>query len=293
MPIHVFRYDDFSACSSSEVEENLIGLFLKHRVPCTFAVVPYVCDPQSLLAGSEIRLQPITKSKADLLQPLLKASLAEIALHGYSHLTLAPVRGYQEFSQRMSGETQRQLLQRGRKCLEDVFDVKVKLYVPPWNNLAPSTVAALREEEFWLSGNIPDSADSEYCELRQMPCDTTIAQTSRALDTAQWLGGSNVVGTILHDYDFVESKLGVSKFTIPQFDELLASWKSRKNVEQRLISTVLQKDGMPSGRIRSNTNLKVSINRSRLRRKLLSRIKEVYWSVSAATRLAGLIKFLP
>src|SRR5437016_5510591 len=96
MAIHILRYDDFSAHSSSRVEEGLFDVFLRHRVPCTIAAIPYACSPADLLTKGEVNLCALPGSKVRLLGPLLKEGLAEVALHGYCHLALAPVRGYQE-----------------------------------------------------------------------------------------------------------------------------------------------------------------------------------------------------
>src|SRR2546429_49987 len=113
--IHVVRYDDFSAASESGVEEALFDLLLRHHIPCTVAVIPFVCDPRDLLNKGAIKLSPFPREKAKLLEPLLKARLGEVALHGYAHLALAPLRGYQEFSDAMPKETQRNLIRHGRQ----------------------------------------------------------------------------------------------------------------------------------------------------------------------------------
>src|SRR5262245_39839939 len=107
--IHLVRYDDFSAASHEGVEEMLFDIFLRYRIPCTIAVIPFVCDPKSLVNVGEVKLLPLSREKARLPERLLKEGLAEVALHGYSHLALAPVRNYQEFSDRMPVETQRAL----------------------------------------------------------------------------------------------------------------------------------------------------------------------------------------
>ena len=39
-----FRYDDYSATSDPTVDNGLIGLFRKHGLCCTFAVIPRVTE---------------------------------------------------------------------------------------------------------------------------------------------------------------------------------------------------------------------------------------------------------
>jgi predicted deacetylase len=292
---HVLRYDDFSAASSDAVEERLAGIFLKHRVPCTFGVIPFVCAPENLVNAGEIKLSPLSTTKADSLKPLLQAGLAEIALHGYAHLALAPVRGYQEFSERMPRETQRQLLRRGRGHLEDTFGVKVRLYVPPWNKLAPTTASVLEEEGLFLSSGGPEINSSGKTNLSQLPCPTSIGETSRALATAQRFGRhGNCVGTIVHDYDFKESGLGTSNFAVAEFEENLCRWRNAGQVEQKLISNVISADReAESKKAAANSNLGKAASGSRLRRKLFLNLQAVYWSTQTAERLAARLKYVP
>ncbi|HEX4350905.1 MAG TPA: DUF2334 domain-containing protein [Verrucomicrobiae bacterium] len=295
MVTHLLRYDDFSASSSSAVEEKLVEIFLKHRTPCTFGVIPFVCAPENLVNAGEVKLSPLSPAKAALLKPLLEAGLAEIALHGYAHLALAPVRGYQEFSERMPKETQRQLIQRGRKHLEDVFGVKIRLYVPPWNKLAPTTAAVLDEEGLLLSSGGPEISNSGKQNLGQIPCPTGIGETSRTLATAKKMGGDgNCVGTILHDYDFKESNLDTSNFTIAEFEENLRVWKDAGQVEHKLISNAISPDQeAESKKAAANSNLRKAITGSRLRRKLFADRLDVYWNTQTAERLAARVKYVP
>ena len=292
MTIHLLRYDDFSTCSSNAVEERLIAVFSRHRIPCTFSVIPYVCDPESLLSDGDVKLRPLPKSKADLLKPLLKEGLAEIALHGYAHLALSEIRGHQEFSPRMPKEIQRKLIRKGRQFLEDVFGVRVRLYIPPWNWLTPLTATVLREEDFLLSGNMPDPDCSAPA---QLPCATGIAETTCALKTARWFGkGRNSIGTMIHDYDFFESNLGTSDLKIAQFEEILCRWKSMNHVEHQLISKAILEVGESGDeRIRGNRALIKAVNGSRVVRRFFSGSREIYWDTATAFRLANIIKYLP
>jgi len=289
--IHLLRYDDFSAYSSEAVEEKLVGILLRHRIPCTFGVIPFACLPESLLNAGEVKLSPLTAARAALLAPLLKAGLAEIALHGYCHLALAPLRGYQEFSDRMSPEVQRQLIRRGRSHLESVFGVKVRLFVPPWNRLSPSTAAVLQAEGLWLSSGGPEVTASSAT-LAQLPCPTSLADTGRALATARRFGGDrNCVGTVLHDYDFKESGLGGADFSLDDFDRNLNAWKT---VEHRLISDTISPDTESEGRrARANVELRTVVNSSRLRRKLAGDLLHVYWDAATVSRLIRKLKFIP
>jgi|SRR5215831_1643570 len=292
--IHIIRYDDFSAASHTGVEEALFDIFLRHRIPCTVAVIPFSCDPENLLKCGVVIPSPFPREKARLLNELLKSGLAEIALHGYSHLALSPFREYQEFSDAMPVETQRALIRCGRQYLEDIFGVKVQLFVPPWNRLGASTAGVLREEGLMVSGELRADNNQDF-ELAQAPCATPIKETEQALLAAQWFGGhGNIVGTMIHDYDFVEGGYKVGSLRITEFEVIAGAWSKIRNARRMLITdAILGNDGPVAERARANTQLRQRLGASRLGRRLLSRATAVYWSTRDARRLAMLAGFLP
>jgi peptidoglycan/xylan/chitin deacetylase (PgdA/CDA1 family) len=292
--IHIVRYDDFSAASHTGVEEALFDIFLRHRIPCTVAVIPFICDPEDLLKLGEVKLAPFPREKAQLLDSLLREGLAEVALHGFSHLALAPMRECQEFSDAMPVETQRALIRRGRQYLEDIFGMGVRLFVPPWNRLGVSTAAVLREEGLMVSGEIRADNSQDF-DLAQAPCATIIQETERALLAARRFGGySNVVGTMIHDYDFVESGYKAGSLRIAEFEIVAGAWSKMRNVRRMLVTdAILGNDEPAAERALANTRLRQRLGTSFLGRRLLSRATAVYWNTRQARRLAGLAGFLP
>jgi len=292
--IHVVRYDDFSAASHTGVEESLFDIFLRHRIPCTVAAIPFSCDPESLLGTGTVKLSPFPREKARLLDSLLKEGLAEVALHGYTHLALAPAREYQEFSDAMPLETQRALIRRGRQHLEDIFGVRPRLFVPPWNRIGASTAAVLREEGLMMSGDLCNGGHQDF-ELAQIPCATLIRETEKALLAAQRFGGrSNTVGTMIHDYDFVESGHRAGSLRIAEFEAIASAWSKNGGVRRRLITdAILDHEEPAAERLRANTQLCQRLKTSRLGRRLLPSAGMVYWDIQQARRLGTLFRFLP
>ena len=56
-------------------------------------------DPRSAtMSRGAVQLRAFPVSKVTLIRSLLDAGLAEVALHGYSHLALSPMREQQEFA---------------------------------------------------------------------------------------------------------------------------------------------------------------------------------------------------
>jgi peptidoglycan/xylan/chitin deacetylase (PgdA/CDA1 family) len=291
---HAFRYDDFSAASCTVVEERLIEMLLTHAIPCTFAAVPFVCDPNSLLSGGAITLVPLPKSKADLLKPLLRRKLAEVALHGYAHLSLSRIRGQQEFSDAMPIATQRALLRRGKEHLEHVFETPVRLFVPPWNRLSATTAVVLEEEGFQVSDEGGASECPEASRLARVPCPTLIRRTSAALRLARRWGESNLVGTVIHDYDFTESGLAPDSLTTKEFEALLVAWSRTPDVRPISLSAFLDSGGVDGHhRLEANAALQREVVRSRLAFRLLRDARDVYWDTRAARSLTALSRILP
>ncbi len=248
-----------------------------------------------MLGAGVVKLRPLSRQKAELLQPLLNAGLAEIALHGYSHLALAPLREHQEFSDLAPVETQRALIRRGRRHLEDIFGLQVRLFVPPWNRLAASTAIVLREEGLLLSGTIDGVADIEQVCLPQVPCDVVIRHTARALQSARRLSGrGNMVGTLFHDYDFLESGYPGAYLKLNEFEITLQRWAKMDAVRKVLVTEAIQANEQPvAERVRANASLRHSLSRSHLGRRLMTGAHLVYWDAQTARRLALLAKHLP
>ena len=291
MAVHILRYDDFSADSSSAVEEKLVDIFLRHRLSCTFAVIPFVCDSNTLLCAGEVKLSPLPRSKVALLRPLLEEGLGEVALHGYAHLALSTIRGCHEFSDLMPKETQRRLIQRGRCHLEDAFGLKIRLFVPPWNKLSASTALVLHEEEFLLSSDVCEPADSVDFSLPQMPCSASIAETVGALKAAVKIGKRwSSVGTLLHDYDFRESGHPASRLNFDEFDRIIRHWRRIPTIENQSISAAILNQSEPGlERLLANSYLRGKVSRSRLARRWL-RVLGLVFGDDTRMAIKGLAK---
>lgn len=293
-PLHLIRYDDLCAISNSHVEEALIDVLLRHQLPCTFAAIPFVCDPRDLAPGNALQLKPLPHSKVQLLKPLFKAGLAEIALHGYSHLAVAPLCKWQELTDMVPQTAQRALIQYGRSYLEDTFGVPLRLYVPPWNRLAASTASILQEEGLMLSSTIHANEQPAVLKLDQMPCDVGIRATSAALQVARQLGkAGSVVGTLIHEYDFEESGQGVANLRMRDFESICQHWK-KSNRSCLLISDAITQYGkLGYERTKANSDLRQCLSRSLICRLLLRNLKAVYWTTSLARKLKLCVRTLP
>lgn len=142
----VFRNDDLSALSDLRHEEQIFQLFERFGVPQTLGVIPMVSvsDLHCPIGAEE---EPLTREHpvAAFLRGYMSRSGSEIALHGYTHRTgrrsIPARREYFEF-RKLSVQDQESLLRKGIVILEHALGVRPTTFIPPWNRLDDTTVAA-------------------------------------------------------------------------------------------------------------------------------------------------------
>lgn len=83
----VFRCDDYSACSRTDIELKILDAFRKSKATITFGVIPFVASGDVHDPSPE-KLLSLTPAKCDILRPALKDGILDIALNGYSHQTI-------------------------------------------------------------------------------------------------------------------------------------------------------------------------------------------------------------
>jgi hypothetical protein len=288
VPIHLLRYDDYSAMSSAAVERPLLELIADLKYPCTVATVPFVFDGLTFCGHGTVRLLPLPPGKVRALEELIREGVVEVALHGWSHLALSPLREMAEFSDAMPLETQRRLLRDGRSYLEDVFQRKVVTFVPPWNRLGRVTVEALKREGMVnVSSGYPTPYEPVYplgeetaAPVRNVPCWLSVQETGKALDIAKrWGGEESVVGTLIHDYDVLESGYGVGGLSMTDLKKHLEAWSGDQRVDRRLVSVAAKREGAIGWRrARGNVELLRECWRGFLGRRFWQRcVRLVYW----------------
>lgn len=130
--IVAFRNDDIQEFSGSKLDLALFELFKAHKIPQTYALVPFKVD----FVKNE-RLMKILKGH-------LASGLAEIALHGYAHENLGKGRLRTEFLGRPLDE-QRKKINKGKAYLESVFNTEIISFIPPFNSYDLNTVNACKE----------------------------------------------------------------------------------------------------------------------------------------------------
>jgi hypothetical protein len=201
----VFRFDDPSAKSSTEIESRLIESFRQNHMTCTWAIIPFVTAESAEDATTQPFL-PLPREKAQLFAEAAHSGVLEIALHGYSHQNNGLNGQYAEFAA-LPYEEQLSRIERGKQFLEAQLGVEVAIFVPPWNNYDANTIKALEVKQFkYLSASVWGPSDSSF--LAFLPC--TIGSPTKIKEAVAAARKSSdpapIIVVLFHPYDFYEYK---------------------------------------------------------------------------------------
>ncbi|OLD68134.1 MAG: hypothetical protein AUI33_09880, partial [Ignavibacteria bacterium 13_1_40CM_2_61_4] len=125
----VFRLDDYSSRSPTDLETRLIDAFRRHHVPLTVGVVPFIVS-RSVYDPSPQEPSSFSAAKIAVLKEAVEDGTVEVALHGTSHQTARGasvgrfVRAYWPYDTEFRGvrrDVQAEKIARGRTFLEEAF----------------------------------------------------------------------------------------------------------------------------------------------------------------------------
>ena len=228
----VFRFDDPSATSCTEIEEKLITAFRRHNMRCTFGVIPFVSQ----------ELLPLTPIKVRMLHQAVQEGVLEIALHGYSHQNNGLRKGVSSEFAGLDYEEQLRRIKQGRQFLEEKLLTPVAVFIPPWNSYDSNTVKALEQLEFQclsadLFGFAGLSNSLEYLPITCGPWNIkdTIEAARKTPDPAP------CVAMLFHEFNFKEVNNQKGKITYDYFLDMLAWLSVQKDVNVKSVGQVRNK----------------------------------------------------
>jgi hypothetical protein len=226
--IVVFRYDDYSSLSSTELELRLINTFQKYKIACTFGVVPFTVSNQ--LNASPQNVFPLSQPKAMILRNALKDGTLEIAQHGYSHQTILEKGLYSEFYG-LDYNSQLQKIGKGKIFLEEILHTKITTFIPPYNSYDLNTIRVLEKLRFsCISSSLYGDA-TELSKLHFLPKTCSLLQLQNAVKTARNIRDFQpIIVVLFHEYDFLEIDKRQGKFTYQEFLDLLNWITSQKDI---------------------------------------------------------------
>ena len=238
----VFRFDDFRLREDS-LQEQMLKIFEKNRIPLSIAVVPYNSDGTICYDSSY-------SSELAVLNRLCDEGLLEVALHGFSH-SLRSVNG--EFGG-VSYNEQEELLSKGQAALSSLFKKKIVSFIPPWNNYDSNTLEILDSLGFKVisscltAGQVLSNVNLEYYPT-SVGTFNAFSSFRKALEKNTKCSGQMVF--MFHSYDFDD-------FTMEDLDELLSEVSSMKDVNCYTFSQLLEKS-VKSDSHRVEANIEVNL----------------------------------
>jgi peptidoglycan/xylan/chitin deacetylase (PgdA/CDA1 family) len=248
----VFRMDDYSETSNTEMELRIIEAFRHHNIPITIAVIPAVVSNGS---DREAPLATLGEKKAAILREGYAAGLIDIALHGYTHQTYSPmVRS--EF-EGLAYEIQKEKISKGKKLLEEMTGAWVLTFVPPWNSYDDNTLAALASMNFVaLSGSLANRSDL-HARLSYLPATCELDDVKKAVIAARQSPDQRpCVVALFHIYDFIDVNPESGSVQFAEFARTLAWLKAQRDVRFSTISKEASKiRDFTAGRLVLNSDI--------------------------------------
>jgi len=243
----VFRLDDPSAKSCTEIESKLIAAFRQYAMRCTFGVVPFACAGNYLDPAPQ-ELLPLPPERVKMLRQAMEDGVIEIAQHGYSHQTNVlrekKESGLHSEFYGLSYEEQFERIKLGKQFLEEQFRIPITTFIPPFNSYDSNIIKVLDDlhfHHFSAYRGMPVNTDSllrlvpATCELKnliQLDLEGIINRARKIPDAAP------AIIILFHEFDFkeVNSQRGVT--TYDDFVEMLKWISEQKDVCVRSLDQV-------------------------------------------------------
>lgn len=220
----IFRYDDYSAITNTEIEKQIISAFTSIGKPFTIGITAF---RETSKPGEVIKLPP---EKADLLKRAAASGIVDIAQHGYTHHQVND-ETRSEFST-LALESQIERISTAKSYLEETLDMGIKTFIPPWNTYDLNTVKALETLGFKTlsAGNIGPVPDSST--LNYLPATAELSTLKNDIIKARRSPYDHVIAVVLfHQYSFTEVDPDLGVMTISDFSDLLAWLNTQDDID--------------------------------------------------------------
>jgi peptidoglycan/xylan/chitin deacetylase (PgdA/CDA1 family) len=226
---------------------ELLSVFQKHNIPCTYGVIPYASDSFTDDPANCVAIDPETAGR---LTGAVRSGLIEVAMHGLTHgdNAIAPKGPGSESEFRGLGySSQLRMLSVGKATLESLYHVKVTTFIPPWNSYDENTLRALADLGFDLvssSGQthgIPE--DDRSRRLRFLPYTCMPGHEREAVQFARISSDPDpIIVILLHPFNFAEYDRDRGRFTRQSLDDLLSWLAAQPDVATRTLGGAAKMD---------------------------------------------------
>jgi len=198
----VFRYDDFSGTSSTEVEYEILKLIDYYGFSASFGVIPFSAGDSGLDVTGCI---PLPESKIKMVEPYVRSGVLEIAQHGFLHKNSSWDQEKTEFKG-LSGEQQAYKIEHGKRLLELNFGTVVTTFIPPWNSYDRSTLEVLEDQDINIISADNYQVSDPSGDISYLPYTLSLDQLGDMLGSGRFpaFARNSIVVLMVHDYDFTE-----------------------------------------------------------------------------------------
>lgn len=227
----VFRYDDYSSRSPTELEKKVFQDFARLRFHLTVGIVPYIVSRDEWDPSFQ-ELIPLSEDKIFLLQTFMHSRVVAPALHGYSHQTAKKdLSGVGSEFKGLSYPDQLQRIGKGKKYLEDRLGQNIGIFIPPWNIYDQNTLkVAEKLGVLTFSAGLYSTPDKSSG-LNFLPATVDLSDLRSTLeDVARSSCSSCVVVVLFHPYDFREIDEDRGMLSYQQFQGLMEWVSGQKDV---------------------------------------------------------------
>ena len=250
----VFRFDDYSARSNTDLEVKIIEAFHEKAMSFTIGVIPYVSQDSFFTTELQNEI-PLDSIKGKILRDAALAGTVEIGIHGYSHQTI--VEGGKSEFMGLDSEEQKFRMEKGKGLIEKLTGIEINTFIPPWNRYDLNTlkVAEITGFKYFSASTIGEMDLNSN--LKFVPNTCSLDQLKYAVENARNSKDNNpYIIVLFHSYDFIESNDKRGEFTLSSFFDLLNWTAEQKDIQSMTISEIASKtnDFTPE---RFDVNLKI------------------------------------
>jgi peptidoglycan/xylan/chitin deacetylase (PgdA/CDA1 family) len=228
----VFRFDDPSPKSDSDLEREVLAEFAKRELPLTVAVVPFALNGSELLALSDRDVHHLLRGS--------NAGLVEIALHGFAHTPSAcSTPGARSEFIGLAINDQDRMIREGREQLEQKFQRPILGFVPPFNSYDSTTISVLQKHNFgYISA---DFRSPPAARIPLLPATIRPSQLEQAAEEAsRFIHLDPVIVVMLHHYDFRrdDGDPPGPTFSMSEFGAILDRLDNQTSVQVRTLEQI-------------------------------------------------------
>ena len=208
----IFRYDDFYL-KKDPINEQLVNLFIKNRIPIVLGVIPFDKE-EKLMLDADYAFLPVLKKGVE-------QNLIEIAIHGFNHEKIST---FGEFSA-TPYEEQFRRLNKSKNALDSIFSVNTVTFIPPWNAYDESALKVMEKLSLhYLSSSLSAGQDISSKNIDYLPF--TIDHPYKLLPTLNaYKSRDGVIVLMFHRYDFDK------KFNLSDINNILCKVNAIPNLE--------------------------------------------------------------